>query len=447
MGRLGTRNPNQTQTLRMNTDSESELISIIAQDPSWTRKHSHQLSTVIFGRESNRLIFDAITECGFDWDLVTITNVLRRQGTLDQVGGAAGVGELFMSFPVMSLAEHHLNAVRDVATLRRSLHLHRDAQARLEAAIAQGTGDAAGLLSQIREQLAAAGKLPGKRLDRMTSSQAVEKVVDHIEERARRSGSIAGITTGFAKLDHLTHGLQEGHLWVIAGGPSDGKSTLMQNILEGAVGVGTKTAVYQLEMPVEEQCLRFIASDGMIDSGNLLRGLMTYQEQMALVTSIKRLKDQGCSYVNTDSATADDILSDIESGDDRVVMIDYLQLLDVATSKNESREQAMSTVARKLKNLAKAKGITILTGSQLNDEGRLRESRAIGQHADKVLMVAKVEGNEARRKLIVDKNRGGPRGEVIPLAFAGASYHFSEAGEDDDHFTEEMPDQPRRKRG
>jgi replicative DNA helicase len=433
-------------------NSEQALLSIIAQDPEWTRHNASQLSPILFGIESNRLIFEAVVECGSQWDMTTITNALRRQGKLDAVGGAAGVSELFMGFPVMSLAKTHLEAVRDAATLRRALDTHREAQAILEAAIAQGTADAAGLLASIREELDAAGRLPGKRLDRMTSAQVMEVVVNHIEERAKNPGAIAGITSGFEMIDKLTHGLQEGHLWVIAGGPGDGKSTLMQNILEGAVATGIKSAIYQLEMPVEEQGLRLLASDSSVDSGNLLAGKMTHEEALAIAASAKRLRKSGTEYVNTDSATADDILADLEQSDYRVVMVDYLQLLEIEQAKGENREQAISTVARKLKNVAKRKKMTILTGSQLNDDGKLRESRAIGQHSDKVCFVQKVtneegEIDETRRVALFEKNRGGPPRCKIPLRFAGAFYRFTQEDREPEEgdWTEKMPTR-RRKR-
>jgi replicative DNA helicase len=280
----------------------------------------------------------------------------------------------------------------------------------------------------------------------------MEMALDTIEARAARPGEIPGLTTGFALLDSFTYGLQPGHLWVIAGGPSDGKSTVMQNILEGAVGTGAKCAVYQLEMPIEEQALRFLSSDSGVNSGSLLTGTMTHEEQLALAASFKRLQKVGVDYVNVDGANADDILSDIEQGDYEVVMVDYLQLLDVTAAKGESREQAVSNVARKLKNLAKRKAVTILTGSQLNDDGQLRESRAIGQHADKVLYVSKVETNgeadETRRSLDIKKNRGGPRGKRIQLRFAGASFRFWEMNDNEEpHFTEEMTEKmPTRRR-
>jgi replicative DNA helicase len=164
------------------------------------------------------------------------------------------------------------------------------------------------------------------------------------------------------------------------------------------------------------------------------------------MASILRLKKWGTTFVDTDNASAEDILADIEASDDRVVMVDYLQLMDVTQAKNESRELAISRVAKDLKRLAKRKGITILTGSQLNDDGKLRESRAIGQHADKVLYVNRVEVDGeidmTRRTLLIGKNRGGKPMEKILLGFAGASFRFNEIGPDDadPDWTETMPE-------
>ena len=424
-------------------NSETTLISIIAQDPEWTRRHSSQLSPVLFDNAANRAIFEAITECGQNWDMTTIANVLRRNKKLDEIGGIGTMSELFTQFPVMSMAEFHLKTVRDHATLRNAFKAHQSALERLSAILTLGTEDAALELTQIRDEIEAAGRLPGKRLERLNVQEAMTLAVDTIERHSAHSGEIPGITTGFALLDKLTYGLQPGHLWVIAGGPSDGKSTVMQNILEAAMVAGAKSAVYQLEMPIDEQAIRFLSSDSGVSSQSLLMGTMTQEEKRALAESFHRMRRLGLDFVNVDGANADDIMADIEAGDYQVVMVDYLQLLDIQLLKGQNREQAISDVARKLKNLAKRKNVTILTGSQLNDDGQLRESRAIGQHADKVLYVSKVESNgevdEARRSLDIKKNRGGPRGGRIGLRFAGATFRFREAEMDDEpHFSEEM---------
>lgn len=423
----------------MNTTSEDTLLALILQNPEWTRQHKAQLSPTLFSSQASKAIFEAVTESGREWDMTSVINVLRQRDKLDAIGGPSTVSEYFTEFPVESMGAYHLQKARHDAELRRTLKVITKAQAALETALSNGTADAPGLLASIRDDIECAGKLPGKRLERLTCAQAMETALNEIEERLKHPGAIPGFSTGFSQLDKLTMGLEPGHLWVIAGKPSDGKSTLMQNILQGAVDAGAKTAIYQLEMSISEQAVRVLVSDAGLCSQSLQMGMLNYAEKAALRASLERLKDSGVDFVNTDGANASDIIADIELSNYDVVMVDYLQLLDIALTKGVTREQGIADITRKLKGLAKRKKLTVLTGSQLNDAGQLRESRAIGQDADKVLFVEPVEvdgePDESQRDLILAKVRGGPRMKRIRLMFAGCSFRFreaeAEAGADD----------------
>jgi replicative DNA helicase len=184
-------------------------------------------------------------------------------------------------------------------------------------------------------------------------------------------------------------------------------------------------------MPIDEQAFRFLTSASKVDSDRLWMGQITPEDQRAISAASRRLKKVGADLIDTDDVTASDILADIEQADYDVVMLDYLQLLDEPQGKSETREMVVSRISRRLKKLAKKKGITILSGSQLNDDGRLRESRAIGQDADKVMRIARfVDKNnrehDDRRKLEFLKNRGGKRNIVLPMLFQGQFYKFRE---------------------
>src|SRR5690606_36898980 len=130
-----------------------------------------------------------------------------------------------------------------------------------------------------------------------------------IEERSKNGGAIPGITTGFSLLDKVTLGLQEGHLWVFAGLPGEGKSTIMQNVLEGAMATGAKTGVYQLEMPIEEQAFRFLCSDAMVDSQQLAQGMISNRDAMEVQKSVKRLSKLGAEFPVVDGIDADGLLA------------------------------------------------------------------------------------------------------------------------------------------
>jgi replicative DNA helicase len=90
--------------------------------------------------------------------------------------------------------------------------------------------------------------------------------------------------------------------------------------------------------------------------------------------------------------------------------------------KADSREQAISELARRLKLTALKTNSVVLTASQLNEEGRLRESRAIGHHADAVINIR----HDGSPIIVIDKNRRGQRGATVPVVMRGDISRFEE---------------------
>jgi replicative DNA helicase len=97
-----------------------------------------------------------------------------------------------------------------------------------------------------------------------------------------------------------------------------------------------------------------------------------------------------------------------------VIIIDYLQIIE--SDNNDNREQQVSEIARRLKNLATKLKVPVVTGSQLNDEGKVRESRAIKQHSNQLIFI-KHTGEKSM--IFVDKNRRGPRNYTFPITMDG----------------------------
>jgi replicative DNA helicase len=95
---------------------------------------------------------------------------------------------------------------------------------------------------------------------------------------------------------------------------------------------------------------------------------------------------------------------------------DYVQFVENIGQDN--REQALSDITRRLKNLALTSKVAVFTASQLNDDGKLRESRAIGQHADCALLI---DGQFIK----VAKNRRGPRNVSVPVNLRGEISRFA----------------------
>jgi len=233
-------------------------------------------------------------------------------------------------------------------------------------------------LNEAEKMIETASKIQGKPLASKGIGELTITLIEDIEKRMLAGGALVGISTGFPFIDSKTGGMQGGRVWVIAGKPGDGKSVLMQNFLESAVALGKKVRIYPLEMTQQEQAYRLLCSQGNLDNQSVWKGMMTRAEQAALMEAV---------------------------------------------------EEIIASISRRLKRTAVKCGKVILTASQLNDFGQLRESRAIGQDADHIIYIEKVDDDDSKRLIKCIKNRTGERFWEKQLDFLGQFYKFREQAE------------------
>lgn len=87
-----------------------------------------------------------------------------------------------------------------------------------------------------------------------------------IKSKKRKQKSITGLSTGFVDLDKLTSSLQPADMIVIAGRPSQGKTTISMNIADHVAQTsGKHVMVFSLEMPEDQLTRRLLASNGMVN--------------------------------------------------------------------------------------------------------------------------------------------------------------------------------------
>ena len=101
-----------------------------------------------------------------------------------------------------------------------------------------------------------------------------------------------------------------------------------------------------------------------------------------------------------------------------LIVVDYIQLVTLSNVRDKSREQQVAEVSRTLKKLAKRHNCPVITASQLNDDGKVRESRAILQDADVLINVVPND------HLLLAKNRDGQRFVEMPLVMNGSIQKF-----------------------
>lgn len=369
----------------------------------------------MFFYPAHKLIFEAIKKVkgqNAATDFFAVQAELERAGTLQAAGGSYGLTNVATTMPIgdVELARYHFNILAEVHQYREA---HALAKESAEAFMRQegSLGDYALKLASIASQAT---------IKRESFSDQLNIFIDDLErpQPPERFG------TGIPSIDNLDAGLGRGDLLTIGAQTSGGKSILLLQIALEAAKAGKSVLVFSLEMPAKKIISRFLSN--MI--GERVRGLaqgMTGAELAKIRVALGEIKKYDLtieSAVTDLDAIERAVRSSCANGKCDLVVVDYIQLVHLRElAKNETREQHVSEIVRRLKALALQLNVAVATASQLNEEGKLRESRAIGMHSDHVWIIRRSEDGDL---LSMDKVRDGERGIAIPLLMRGAISRF-----------------------
>ncbi|MBC7338899.1 MAG: replicative DNA helicase [Firmicutes bacterium] len=379
-----------------------------------------------FYREAHRIIYGAILalyERGEAVDLVTLCEELRRQGSLEEVGGASYLTTLANLVPTTANVEYYARIVEEKSLLRQLIRTCTEVVSRCYEAqeeVNRLLDDAERRITELSLRRSSQGFVRLKDVLMTTLDRLMQMV---------ESGQGTGIPSGYPDIDRFTAGLQPSDLLIIAARPSVGKTTFALNLArQVAVRQKLPVAIFSLEMSREQVAMRLLSSEAGVEQQKIRRGELEEQEWQALSRGLARL---GPAPIFIDDTSSISILelrtktrrlcTEVGAG---VVIVDYLQLLRT-TGRMENRQQEISEISRSLKALARELRIPVVALSQLSRavEQRqdrrpvlsdLRESGALEQDADVVMFLytnAEME-RENQIEVIIAKQRHGPTGSV-----------------------------------
>lgn len=276
--------------------------------------------------------------------------------------------------------------------------------------------------TDFREKYAPAPAMRGKR-----NEDAFAQLIAEMEGK-----TTTNLDCGLGPVDYLLGGLEPGNVLVIGARPSCGKSAMLGHM---AAHVAEKlekgVLVFSFEMSAKEIYARW--SSWLAEASKSER--KTFMDGMA---KLRILEKKGLIHVFTGDHTVAAIERAAKSYCKQLpislLIVDYLQLVTPTSStKNDTRERQVSDISRRLKAMALSMNIVVATASQLKREGsekptlsHLRESGAIEQDADKVILLhPKDDGNIANLHVIVAKNRNGQTG-VRTLSWHKSRFRFYE---------------------
>jgi replicative DNA helicase len=422
---------------------QSVLGGILIEDKAIT-KVLDILSPQDFYREGHSSIFSAMIEL-FDKnepvDFLTLTEILRKKGTLDKAGGIAYITSLVDNVPTAANIQYYARIVKEKSILRSlitasteiiadSYEAKRDVDELLE--------KAENRIFEISEHKIKQGFFPIQDI--------VTESVEMIQHLYKKDLEITGVPTGFKDIDDMTAGLQPSDLIIIAGRPSMGKTALALNVaLNAAFKHKVPVAIFSLEMSKEQLVMRMLASEARIELNRIRTGKIRADEWKKLTGAAGNLFDTAL-YIDDSSglnplemrAKARRLKVEAKIG---LVVVDYLQLM-TGSGRAERRDLEISEISRSLKAMAKELRVPVVALSQLsraveNRENKrpiladLRESGAIEQDADVIAFIYRDEvynpesNDRGTAEIIIGKQRNGPTGTKL-LTFINEHTRFED---------------------
>lgn len=396
-----------------------------------------------FFRDGHSRIYSAMVELserGVPIEFVTLTDALKRRGDLDAIGGPVYVASLAEGIPKATNIEYYARIVREKAVLRALIA----AGNRVVAAAYEAQDDSRLVLDDAERSLLAISQ-DVESGDLVFMDRLVPDAMALLEQIMRSGQPVTGLSTGLRDLDASTRGLHPGNLIVLGGRPGQGKSALALQWAIHAAQSGP-VALFSMEMNRDEVTTRALAQLAGVDHHEMMRGKLPTEDRSMVERARKVLEGLPLAIDDASSLTPYQIRSKAKKLQARaglkLVVVDYLQLLKRPRHVH-SREEAVAENTWALKVLANELRVPLVALSQLNrssaKEDRrpsledLRESGAVEQHANVVLLIYKPPSDQSGIidltppvELLIAKQRNGPSQWSVDLVFRAKCMRFEE---------------------
>ena len=417
--------------LMIEKDAFATVADLLRPESFYSDRHNH--------------IFEAIRSLASKdapIDMLAVMEKLKSNGTLDKVGGVVYLSELTQKVASAAHLRYHAQIVAQKATQRELISL----ACKIEEKGYDETQDVEELIAEAEGGIFEIAQRAQKR-DVTQIDPVIEEAFRRMHEAAKNEGNISGVPSGFTELDKITSGWQRSDLIIIAARPAMGKTAFVLSMAKNiAVNYKIPVAMFSLEMSNVQLVNRLIMNVCEIPGDKIKNGHLSSDEWLKLDTKIRDLMGAPIYVDDTPGLSVFELRSKarklVRERDVKLIIIDYLQLMNANGERFGSREQEVSIISRTLKGIAKELDIPVIALSQLNRnvekrdsstgnvEGKkpqlsdLRESGAIEQDADMVCFIHRPEyygiytdekhGKDLRGlgQIIVAKHRNGATRDI-----------------------------------
>lgn len=433
-------------------DLETAVLGALMLDRNAFAEVSETLKPESFYDKRNQLVFTAIRDLALrnlPIDMLTVREQLKQMGKLDEAGGAFYIAQLTQKMASTAHLDYHAKIIQQKYMARELITF----AAKVQEDAFDESQDVDELMQQAEADLFSLSQENAKK-DFTQIDPVLNTAYTNLRKAAERHDGLSGIASGFTDLDKITSGWQDSDLIILAARPAMGKTAFALSMAKNmAIDNHVPVGFFSLEMSNVQLVNRLISNVCEIKGEKLKNGQLEPYEWIQLDKQIKRLYGAPLYIDDTPSLTIFEFRTKarrlVREHGVKIIMIDYLQLMDAGDSRIGNRQEAVATISRGLKTLAKELNIPIIALSQVNreagkregDEGKkpqltdLRESGAIEQDADMVCFIHRPEyyhlgGEEMKGKavIIIAKHRNGGVGEVN-LRFRAVYASFENLGD------------------
>ena len=399
------------------------------------------LKPEMFYVEANQHVFSAIQRlfsASQPIDVLTVTNQLKKDKTLELSGGASYVAGLTNRLNSSANLEFHARIVMEKFILRE---LIRNCNVIINDAYDE-SNDVLEMLDSAESKIFSIVENNLKR-DSKELGDVVSLALNELTEMRDSQDELQGVPCGIRAIDEKTGGWQKSDLVILAARPGMGKTSFVLSVARNAaIDFDRPVAFFSLEMSATQLVHRLFSIESGVPSDRISKGTLSDVEWTKLWENVSRLNSANLIIDDTPELSVFDLRAKCRrlkhTYDIQMIIIDYLQLMQAGSDNSKhggNREQEISYISRSLKALAKELNVPVIALSQLSRavETRggskrpqlsdLRESGSIEQDADMVLFIYRPEyyhldtfedntPADGMAEIMFEKNRHGSTGNV-----------------------------------
>ena len=418
-------------------DVEEAVLGALLIEPNCIDEAMDELVPSCFYSEKHRMVFEAMRALRSEsvaLDLLSVSQKLKSQGNLEAVGGTMFLAQLSQKIGAAAHIEYYIRILKQKFIQRELITASYDI---LKTSYDESV-NVDDLIDTAQTKIFSAIQNNVKR-DVEEIGKVINDAMSEIQRFQKLEGRLSGVPSGFPSIDKITLGWQASDLIILAARPSVGKTAFVLNLARNAaVDFNMPVAIFSLEMPSIQLAKRMMVSETRLSADKIKGGTkLEPHEWVQLEEQIKRLAKAPLYIDDTPSLPVMEFRSKVKKlvkqKGVRLIVVDYLQLMQGPAELRGMREQEVAAISRTLKATAKELNVPIIALSQLSRQSEnrqgsnrrpqlsdLRESGSIEQDADMVVFIHRYDyqglsdnpDDIGRTQIIIAKHRNGAIADV-----------------------------------